>query len=131
LISNPQPTAENSLWTQCLWISGLILWGNYSQLLDFVIYASLIFYVITMVGIFVYRKKFPDSDKSLRINSFYASSFIIISVLIILCLSIYKTQYTMPGLLITLAGVPVYFLWNRAKEKAALERLNGNNGDNN
>jgi len=118
---------ENSLWTQCLWISGLILWGNYSQLLDFVIYASLIFYVITMVGIFVYRKKFPDSDKSLRINSFYASSFIIISVLIILCLSIYKTQYTMPGLLITLAGVPVYFLWNRAKEKAALERLNGNN----
>jgi len=67
----------------------------------------------------------------LRINSFYASSFIIISVLIILCLSIYKTQYTMPGLLITIAGVPVYFLWNRAKEKAALERLNGNNGDNN
>ena len=125
-INRKTKVPENALWAQFAWISGLILWGNYSQLLDFVIYASLIFYVITMSGIFVYRKKFPDSDKSLRINSFYAISFISISSLILCCLSVYKTQTTMPGLLITLAGLPVYFFWNRAKEKTALERKNLN-----
>lgn len=114
---------ENSLWAQCAWISALILWGNYTQLLDFVIFASLIFYVITMVGIFVYRKKFPESNKTYRVNSFYAVSFIIISTYIIGCLAVYKPAYTLPGLLITLAGLPVYLLWNKAREKAAKDRL--------
>lgn len=117
---------ENSLWLQFAWISALILWGNYTQLLDFVIFASLIFYVITMTGIFVYRKKFPESNKALRINNFYPISFIVIATYIIGCLVVYKPTYTLPGLLITLAGLPVYSLWNKAKEKAAIERLNKN-----
>lgn len=116
----------NSLWVQCAWICALIVWGNYTQLLDFVIFASLIFYVITMVGIFVYRKKFPESNKALRINSFYAVTFIVISTYIIGCLAVFKPTTTLPGLAITLAGLPVYFLWNRAKEKAAKEKLNNN-----
>lgn len=115
---------ENSLWIQCLWISALILWGNYSQLLDFVIFASLIFYVITMVGIFIFRKKFPESNKRFRVSNFYSVSFIIIATYIIGCLAVFKPKFTLPGLLITLAGLPVYFLWNRAREKAALNRLN-------
>lgn len=114
----------NSLWVQFAWISALILWGNYTQLLDFVIFASLIFYVVTMVGIFVYRKKFPESNKALRINSFFAISFIVLSTYIIGCLAVYKPTYTLPGLLITLAGLPVYFWWNKAREKATLTRLN-------
>lgn len=114
----------NSLWFQCAWIIALIAWGNYTQLLDFVIFASLIFYVITMVGIFVYRKKFPESDKALRINSFFAITFIVISTYIIGCLAINKSATTLPGLIITLAGLPVYFFWSKAKEKAALERMN-------
>jgi basic amino acid/polyamine antiporter, APA family len=117
---------ENALWVQCAWICALIVWGNYTQLLDFVIFASLIFYVITMVGIFVYRKKFPQSDQTLRIKSFYAITFIVISTYIIGCLAINKPATTLPGLIITLAGLPVYFLWNRAKEKAAAERLSNN-----
>lgn len=115
----------NSLWCQCAWIMLLILWGNYTQLLDFVIFASLIFYVITMIGIFVYRKKNPDMDKASQINSFYALSFIILSVYIIGCLAVFKPTYTIPGLLITLVGLPVYFLWNRARQKALAERMNG------
>ena len=109
----------NSLWVQCAWISGLILWGNYHQLLDFVIFASLIFYIITLSGIFVHRKKFPDSDPKLRVNNFYAISFIAISSYIVVCLAVFKPQYTLPGFLITLAGLPVYFLWNRARLKNA------------
>lgn len=114
----------NSLWFQCAWICALIGWGNYTQLLDFVIFASLIFYVITMVGIFVYRKKYPESNKAFRISNFYSISFIVISTYIIGCLAVYKPMTTLPGLAITLAGLPVYFFWNKAKEKAALERMN-------
>ena len=113
---------ENSLWAQCAWISALVAWGNYMQLLDFVIFASLIFYVITMVGIFVYRKN-PESDVTVRVRNFYPISFIVISTYIIGCLAINKPATTLPGLVITLAGLPVYFFWNRAKEKAAVERL--------
>lgn len=113
----------NSLWVQCAWVSALIVWGNYTQLLDFVIFASLIFYVITMAGIYVYRKKFPESNKALRINNFYSITFIVISTYIIGCLAVFKPATTLPGFIITLAGLPVYFLWNRAKEKATLERL--------
>ncbi|MFA7658105.1 MAG: amino acid permease [Candidatus Gastranaerophilaceae bacterium] len=126
VINRKTKVPVNSLWFQCAWISALILWGNYTQLLDFVIFASLIFYVITMVGIFIYRKKFPNTDKNLRVNSFFAVSFIVISTYIIGCLAVYKPEFTLPGLLITLAGLPVYFLWNKAREKAALERLNSN-----
>lgn len=126
VINRKTKVPVNSLWLQCAWISALIVWGNYTQLLDFVIFASLIFYVITMIGIFVYRKKFPESNKALRINSFFAVAFIVISLYIIGCLAVYKPLTTLPGLAITLAGLPVYFLWNRAKEKAALERLNSN-----
>jgi len=124
VINRKTKVPVNSLWLQCAWISALIVWGNYTQLLDFVIFASLIFYIATMIGIFIYRKKFPESNKSLRINNFYAISFIIISSYIVGCLAIYKPMTTLPGLIITLAGLPVYFLWNRAKEKATAERLN-------
>lgn len=126
VINRKTKVPVNSLWFQCAWISALIVWGNYTQLLDFVIFASLIFYVITMVGIFVYRKKFPDSDKSLRINSFFAISFIVLSTYIIGCLALFKPTFTLPGLLITLAGLPVYFFWNKSREKAASIRLNNN-----
>ncbi len=127
VINRKTKVPVNSLWFQCAWIAALILWGNYTQLLDFVIFASLIFYIITMVGIFVYRKKFPESNKALRINSFFAITFIVISTYIVGCLAVYKPMTTLPGLAITIAGLPVYFLWKRAKEKATLERLNSNN----
>lgn len=126
VINRKTKVPTNSLWLQCAWISALILWGNYTHLLNFVIFASLIFYVITMVGIFVYRKKFPESNKALRINNFYAITFIVIATYIIGCLAIYKPTTTLPGFLITLAGLPVYFFWNRAKEKATIQRLNTN-----
>lgn len=122
-INRKTKVPENSLWAQCAWISALVAWGNYMQLLDFVIFASLIFYVITMVGIFVYRKN-PESDVTVRVKNFYPISFIVISTYIIGCLAINKPATTLPGLAITLAGLPVYFFWNRAKEKAAMERFN-------
>lgn len=101
----------NSLWAQCLWICLLILWGNYTQLLDFVIYASLIFYVITTAGLFIYRKR--HKKLNFRINNFFPASFLVLATYIIICLSIYKPLYTIPGLLITIAGIPIFHIWKK------------------
>ncbi len=102
----------NSLWAQCLWICILILWGNYSELLDFVIYASLIFYILVTAGVFVYRKKF-SSNSGFKINNFFPVTFLILATYIVICLTIYKPLYTIPGLFITIAGIPVFYVWKK------------------
>ena len=113
VINRQTKVPVNSLWAQCIWICILILWGNYSELLDFVIYASLIFYILVTTGIFVYRKKFPEKNKKFRINNFFPITFIILATYIVICLSLYKPLYTIPGLLITIAGIPVFHIWKK------------------
>lgn len=108
----------NSLWAQCLWICILIMWGNYTQLLDFVIYASLIFYVITTAGLFIYRRKCKHIN--FRINNFFPISFLVLGSYIIICLSVFKPLYTIPGLLITIAGIPVFHIWKRISNLSRL-----------
>lgn len=103
----------NSLWAQCIWICILVLWGSYSQLLDFVIYASLIFYILVTAGVFIYRKKFPRRNRHFRVNNFFPITFLVFGIFIVICLSVYKPLYTIPGLLITLAGIPVYHIWKK------------------
>ena len=105
----------NSLWAQCIWICILILWGNYSELLDFVIYASLLFYILVTAGIFVFRKKFPNKNVKYRVSNFFPVTFLILATYIVICLSIYKPLYTIPGLLITIAGIPVFYIWKKSK----------------
>ncbi|MBS4760583.1 MAG: amino acid permease [Clostridium sp.] len=122
LINRKTKVPVNSLWAQCLWICILILWGNYSELLDFVIYASLIFYILVTAGVFVYRKKFPNTNKKFRINNFFPITFLILASYIVICLSIYKPLYTIPGLLITIAGIPVFHIWNKTTEANNLNK---------
>ena len=117
LINRKTKVPVNSLWAQCIWICILILWGNYSELLDFVIYASLIFYILVTAGIFVYRKKFPDGNKKFKIHNFFPVTFLVLASYIVICLSIYKPLYTIPGLLITLAGIPVFYIWQKLKKQ--------------
>ena len=116
LINRKTRVPVNSLWAQCIWICILILWGNYSELLDFVIYASLIFYILVTAGVFVYRKKVPVENKKFRINNFFPVTFLIFATYIVICLSIYKPLYTIPGLLITIAGIPVFHIWQKLKQ---------------
>lgn len=117
LINRKTRVPVNSLWAQCIWICILILWGNYSELLDFVIYASLIFYILVTAGIFIYRKRVPKEKIKYRINNFFPITFLILASYIVICLSIYKPLYTIPGLLITIAGIPVFHIWNKTKNK--------------
>lgn len=107
----------NSLILQCLWASFFILFcGNYSELLDYVIYAALIFYVLTAAGIFVYRIRNKETIKN-KINSFYAIFFISVGSYILYAITVHKFANSMKALLIILAGVPVYGIWQKIRLK--------------
>lgn len=108
---------ENSLWLQCFWICALILWGSYSQLLDYVIYSSLIFYMITIAGIFKMRKIYAKKRGVYRVNNAVIITFLMIAGYIVLGLTFYKPQYTVPGLLITLVGFPIYTVRDKIRRK--------------
>lgn len=108
---------NNSLWLQCFWICVLILWGSYSQLLDYVIYSSLIFYAITILGIFRMRKLYPKKRGVAKVPNFVIFMFMIMATFIITGLTFYKPQYTLPGLIITLAGIPIYHFRDRLRRK--------------
>ncbi len=104
---------QNSLWLQCFWICVLILWGNYAQLLDYVIYSSVIFYALTIGGIYRMRKLYPENKGGYKVPDFVPVLFIILASFIIISLTIFKPGYTVPGLVITLLGFPVYEFWRR------------------
>ena len=103
----------NSLWLQCGWICLLILLGTYSKLLDFVIYSSLIFYIITIIGMWFYRKNKEEYKPTYKVKLFCIWGFVLMSSIIVLCLSIYKPQSTLPGLLIILIAYIIYPLWKK------------------
>ncbi|MDQ6862060.1 MAG: amino acid permease, partial [Verrucomicrobiota bacterium] len=92
-------------------------YGNlYGNLLDYVISAALIFYILTILGIFVLRKKRPDAERPYKAFGYpiIPALYIIGASIILVVLFIYQTATTWPGLVIVLAGVPVYFLWRKS-----------------
>lgn len=99
--------------------SGQAQYGNlYSNLLDYVVFAVLIFYVLTIAGIFVLRRKRPDAERPYRAFGYPVVPvlYILAAVLILVVLLFYRTSTTWPGLLIVLTGIPVYFLWRKGGE---------------
>ena len=113
VINRRTKVPTNSLWLQCFWICALILWGNYTQLLDYVIYSSIIFYAITIFGIFKMRKLYPDAKDVYRVPDFVPILFVILAGIIIIFLTIFKPAYTVPGLIISFLGIPVYDFWQK------------------
>jgi APA family basic amino acid/polyamine antiporter len=96
--------------------TGNVSYGNlYGVLLDYVIFAVLIFYVLTIGGLFVLRRKRPNAERPYRAWGYpiVPILYILMAVLIMLILILYETQDTWPGLVIVLVGVPVYWVWSR------------------
>ncbi len=107
-----------ALIVQCVWASVLCLSGTYSQLLDFLIFAVVIFYILTLSGLFLLRWKRPDLPRPYRAFGYpvLPAIYIVMAVFIEFQLLRYKPQYTWPGLIIVLLGIPVYAIWKvRAK----------------
>ena len=105
----------NSLWVQWGWTCLLCLSGSYGNLLDYVIFAVLIFYVLTIVGLFVLRRTRPDAVRPYRAFGYPVLPAVYIVMALWICgvLLRYKPQYTWPGLMLVLLGVPVYLVWSR------------------
>jgi APA family basic amino acid/polyamine antiporter len=98
--------------------SGTEQYGNlYGMLLDYVVFAVLIFYVLTIFGIFVLRRTQPQADRPYRAFGYplLPALYIVAATVILMVLAVYRTQTSWPGLLIVLAGVPVYFLWRKSR----------------
>ena len=108
---------HNSLWIQCLWVCILVMWGNYTQLLDYVIYTTLIFYWITTFGIFLYRRRVGLKNLKFKVWTIIPVLYLLVTGYILVCLTLFKPTYTLPGLLITLAGLPVYYFWNNSHKQ--------------
>lgn len=108
-------TPTVSLWVQCLWACFLTLTGRYSDLLDYVIFAVLLFYVLTIAGLFVLRRTRPAMERPYRAVGYpwFPAIYIAAGTLIEILLLIYKPSYTWPGLIVVLLGIPVYFAWRR------------------
>ena len=109
-------TPVNALVLQAVWTSILCLSGSYGQLLDYTMFAVLVFYILTILGLFVLRRTQPHAERPYRAFGYpvLPAMYIVMAVFIEIVLLRYKPQYTWPGLIIVLVGIPVYFLTRRA-----------------
>jgi APA family basic amino acid/polyamine antiporter len=104
-----------SLIIQGVWTMLLTLSGSYNDLLDYVIFAVLLFYILTIAGIFRLRRTRPEAERPYRALGYpvLPAAYMAAAGLIEILLLFYKPGYTWPGLIIVLLGVPVYFVWRK------------------
>ena len=109
---NKNAVPEWALWIQCAMACVLCLSGKYGDLLDMVSFIVVIFYVLTIIGIFILRKKQPNADRPYKAFGYpiLPAIYIIMGISFCVLLMIYKPQFTWPGLIITLIGIPLYYL---------------------
>jgi APA family basic amino acid/polyamine antiporter len=117
-------TPAVSLGVQAAWTCILCLSGTYGQLLDYIIFAVLVFYILTIAGLFVLRVKQPNAERPYKAFGYpvLPAVYILMALFIDVVLLRYKPQYTWPGLAIVLLGIPVYFLWSRRSSAGAEAR---------
>lgn len=112
---NKNAVPEFGLWIQCLVASILCLSGRYGDLLDMISFVVVIFYVLTIVGIYILRVKRPDAPRPYKAFGYpvLPAIYILMGLAFCLLLIIYKPQYTWPGLIIVLIGIPIYYISQR------------------
>ena len=118
------PTTRVPVWAlgvQGVWTAFLTLTGSYGQLLDYVIFAALLFYALTMVALFALRVKRPDMERPYRAFGypFIPALYMLSAAAIAIILLFAKPEYTFAGLFLVLLGIPVYYLWRRGKPAPA------------
>jgi APA family basic amino acid/polyamine antiporter len=116
---NKNAVPQLALWIQCIVASIWSLSGKYGQLLDMISFVVVLFYMLTIAGIFILRKKRPDAERPYKAFGypFLPILYIIMGAAFCLLLIIYKPQFTWPGLIIVLLGVPLYYLAISTRKK--------------
>ncbi len=101
-----------ALWAQCVVAGLLCLSGKYGDLLDMVSFIVVIFYILTIIGIFILRKKRPDMERPYKAFGYpiLPAIYILMGTCFCVLLIIYKPNFTWPGLIITLIGIPLYYI---------------------
>ncbi len=117
---NKKEVPANALVMQAVWASGLTLTGSYGNLLDYVMFAVILFYILTVIGIFILRIKRPEMERPYKALGYPFLPGLYIAFAGFFCVSLlaYKPEYSYPGLGIVLLGIPVYFLSNKLLMKA-------------
>ena len=107
-------TPAVSLMVQMVWTCILCISGSYGQLLDYIIFAVLVFYILTIVGLFVLRRTRPNAERPYRAVGYpvLPAIYIVMALFIDVILLRYKPQFTWPGLIVVLLGIPVYYAWS-------------------
>lgn len=100
-----------------MWASLLCLSGTYNQLLDYVIFAALVFYLLTTVALFRLRRLQPDLPRPVKAFGYpvVPALYIVGIAVLLVVLLVEKPLFTWPGLLIVALGIPVYFVWRRSR----------------
>ena len=108
-------TPAAALLVQACWATLLCVSGSYGQLLDYIIFAVLVFYILTIVGLFVLRFKRPGAPRRYKAWGYpvLPALYLVLAAWICIVLLRYKPQYTWPGLVLVLLGIPVYLFWSR------------------
>jgi APA family basic amino acid/polyamine antiporter len=114
-------TPAISLMVQMVWTCVLCISGSYGQLLDYIIFAVLVFYILTIVGLFVLRRTHPNANRPYRAVGYpiLPIIYIVMALFIDVVLLRYKPQFTWPGLIVVLLGIPVYYAWSRSAARAS------------
>jgi APA family basic amino acid/polyamine antiporter len=104
---SPTGTPAVALWLQGAWSAVLALSGTYGDLLDYVIFAALLFYALTVAATLRFDAPATTAKRALTYGYVVVASAIMLDLLVV------KPRFTWPGLAIVASGVPIYFLWRR------------------
>jgi APA family basic amino acid/polyamine antiporter len=109
---NAVSVPQTALWIQAVVASIWSLSGKYGQLLDMISFVVVLFYMLTIIGIFILRKKRPDAERPYKAFGypFLPALYILMGAAFCILLIVYKPEFTWPGLIIVLLGVPLYYL---------------------
>ncbi|MDP4283500.1 MAG: amino acid permease [Bacteroidota bacterium] len=113
-----------ALWAQCIVASILCLSGKYGDLLDMISFVVVIFYVLSIAGIFILRKKSPEAERPYKALGYpvLPAIYILMGISFCILLIIYKPEFTWPGLIIALLGIPIYYIISPSKINSNIEK---------
>ena len=109
---NDYSVPEFGLWIQCVVASVLCLSGRYGDLLDMISFVVVIFYILTILGIYILRKKRPEAERPYKAFGYpvLPAIYIIMGLAFCTLLLMYKSQYAKGGFIIVLIGIPIYYI---------------------
>jgi APA family basic amino acid/polyamine antiporter len=119
-VLNKNAVPEPALWLQCLVASILCLSGKYGDLLDMISFVVVLFYILTIAGIFILRAKRPNAERPYKAIGYpiLPAIYIVMAAVFCIALIIYKPEYTWPGFIIVLTGIPIYFISLRSSKNS-------------